>query len=458
MIKRSLILIFFLISFLCWSDTHNAASASYADVNAAVGDAITGDLVVVPAGSETWDTQLLITKGITLQGAGTGSTIITRGVASSLIRIELTEDVPVRVTGFYLDSNGTTYSNIYVRGTTNNSFCSSQVRVDHCYFEEGSHSLYIHGWVEGVADNNTFHNCSIAVMFYGDNDNVWGRYFTGGVTAAGTSNAFFVEDNEIILGNVDVAEAIYHQCGARSVIRHNIFDAEACTSYYAAWFDSHGNWPYYDPEGENIFRGQPLIEVYENIVKAYSAYRLYNIRGGSLLIYNNTMTTLSGGCPGVTLQDEESWQTAIFDPLRESWPAQDQIMNTFIWGNTANGVAIIDATIDERDAEFIQKDRDYFIHAPESTGGHESYTDRAGASDTEPTNEDGDGTMIFTAEGANAYYPYTPYTYPHPLRGYGGGEVDKMVMVLLSQIQIMPIFWALFSMWAYVVVRIVNKL
>ena len=53
---------------------------------------------------------------------------------------------------------------------------------------------------------------------------------------------------------------------------------------------------------------------------------------------------------------------------------------------------------------------------------------------------------------------YTPYTYPHPLRGYGGGEVDKMVMVLLSQIQIMPIFWALFSMLAYVVVRIVNKL
>lgn len=35
---------------------------------------------------------------------------------------------------------------------------------------------------------------------------------------------------------------------------------------------------------------------------------------------------------------------------------------------------------------------------------------------------------------------------------------EKLVMVLLSQIQIMPIFWALFSMWAYVVVRIVNKL
>jgi hypothetical protein len=28
-----------------------------------------------------------------------------------------------------------------------------------------------------------------------------------------------------------------------------------------------------------------------------------------------------------------------------------------------------------------------------------------------------DGTLTFSATGPNAYYPYTPYTYPHPLTG-----------------------------------------
>jgi len=33
-----------------------------------------------------------------------------------------------------------------------------------------------------------------------------------------------------------------------------------------------------------------------------------------------------------------------------------------------------------------------------------------------------DGTTAFSAEGANAYYPYTLYTCPHPLTGYSTGS------------------------------------
>src|SRR2546429_1772660 len=60
--------------------TLNAASASYADVSAAVSAASSGDTVRVPAGSATWSSQLNISKGILLQGAGIGQTVITSNI------------------------------------------------------------------------------------------------------------------------------------------------------------------------------------------------------------------------------------------------------------------------------------------------------------------------------------------------------------------------------------------
>ena len=50
--------------------TIEAASPSYADVNAAVTAAVNGDTVVVPSGSATWSSRLSITKAITLKAGG----------------------------------------------------------------------------------------------------------------------------------------------------------------------------------------------------------------------------------------------------------------------------------------------------------------------------------------------------------------------------------------------------
>src|SRR2546423_5972242 len=49
--------------------TVEAKSAELADVKAAIGAAREGDTVTVPAGTASWTSTLLITKGITLQGA-----------------------------------------------------------------------------------------------------------------------------------------------------------------------------------------------------------------------------------------------------------------------------------------------------------------------------------------------------------------------------------------------------
>jgi hypothetical protein len=60
--------------------TVNASSCALTDVQNAVNKATTGDTVVIPAGICTWHAQLVISSGITLQGAGVGNTIIGDGM------------------------------------------------------------------------------------------------------------------------------------------------------------------------------------------------------------------------------------------------------------------------------------------------------------------------------------------------------------------------------------------
>src|SRR5437870_2153368 len=59
-----------------WAATINAASCSQANVNSAITSAVDGDTVIIPAGTCSWTTTLTITKGISLLGAGAGSTVL----------------------------------------------------------------------------------------------------------------------------------------------------------------------------------------------------------------------------------------------------------------------------------------------------------------------------------------------------------------------------------------------
>jgi hypothetical protein len=383
------------------SPTWNS-TADYSSVNTCAGNASAGDTINI-SGNATWNSTLTISKSIKLIGAGTESTKITNGGIHPIIDINLSSDAPLRISGIYFDNvinTGATKSTIVVLGHG-----LTQMRIDNNTFNKGKRTVQINGWVYGVIDSNSFINCDIAVGVTGDDDAAWNR-----TIAAGTANALFIESNTFTSNNnTDIGELneqIYHQEGARTVIRYNTFDGSAQTANDFCPYDSHGNQSYYTGDSRYDFRGQPIIEIYENTWKAHHSYRFMNIRGGSNIIYNNTFTTISGSPTVFYVQDEESWQTAFFSPLKTVWPAEDQINNSFFWGNTLNGAPITDISVSGANGStFIQKDRDYFMHAPQSTGGIESYTGRLG------------GALTFSSSGANAYYPYTPYTYPHPLRG-----------------------------------------
>lgn len=406
---------------IVWADTHPAASCSQSDVQAAYNAASAGDMVIVPAGSCTWSSTLAINKSISLIGLAGSSTTITNATGGTLINVSLSSDVPVRISGFkFIGLNDNTDSrSVVINGPQDDSFGLTQIRVDNNIFNKGKRALYITGKVFGVADHNTFLNTRLGFGCDGVN---WGHYSWDYAITPGTANAFFFEDNTITIdSNYDqaypnISVQIYFETGSRGVVRYNTFDSHLWTGLgqCAPPYDSHGNQDY-----NKDFRGQPLIEVYNNSFNMEpDCWSFMDIRGGSSLIHDNTYIQTGGSAPIANLWEEEVWETAFFNALRIQWPAQDQINNTFFWNNTLNGSPVTTSNVNihsASEAVFIQENRDYFMHAPASTGGKASYTgSRQGGSTTSPTPKD-IGNLIFTSSGANAYYPYTPYTYPHPL-------------------------------------------
>jgi hypothetical protein len=405
--------------------THTAASASYSDVNTALGLCSDKDILQIPdsGGAVSWagSTLDLGTKAIMVQGAGGTSTHLTHNTDTPFINLSPGSNKYQRVTGIYFDAltnTGAERISISIGGSRNGSYNVDRMRIDHCTFNKGKWTIQTWGWVSALVDHNSFTNCDIAVGLVGEDNQAWVRSIV-----AGSADAMFIEDNTFTMDNnsdVSLNEQVYHCEGSRAVVRHNTFDGTARTGDDSLCIESHGNLAYYVGNNSD-FRGQPIIEIYNNVMNVHHTYRFINIRGGSVLVHNNAATTISGTAPVIMMIEEESGEgtSGGFSPLRTAWPAQDQVNNCFFWGNTLNGSPLVDGTdiilFGPLSIPFIQVNRDYFLAAPASSGGYEYYTgSRQGGSQTHPTEAD-TGTMAFSA-GTQAYYPYTSYTYPHPLQ------------------------------------------
>ncbi len=401
-----------------FSATVVADSCSLAHVTTAYNAASAGDTVSIPAGECSWTASLDITKSINLIGAGGDTTKLTISGDYQAVSITLSTDVTVRVSGiyFYQATNSNGISAIYVLKSAVDGADLTKVRIDHNKFEKGTRAVYVGRGVEGLIDSNTFINNNIAIGTLGNDNYDWVD-----AIAAGTANALFIENNTFThnndMGREDPNEMVYMQEGTRTVVRYNTMDGTAFTTGSSGTFeyDVHGNQNLYSGSGD--FRGSPISEVYNNIMTSYQGYFTADLRSGSHIWFRNTISkTKSGVVPRILFKEEESWTSGAYwcpspCPADASWPAEDQITNSFFWDNTFNGVTVTDDNYttyfiyaSAQDANFIRKDYEYFLHAPAASGGKSTYPTRLGASD-----------MTFSGSGANAYYPYTPYTCPHPL-------------------------------------------
>jgi hypothetical protein len=318
-----------------------AKSASLSDVQAAIRAAAEGDTVTVPAGTATWTATLNITKNITLQGAGSGSTVIIdavpamarerrpeshrgsrmtgkqpsqrgpsglrrsrpakprqralalsrakapslrsptgRKVASPLISISLTRDLPFRMTGFTFkglanDTKKGDKARIQLSGN------SHAFRIDHCVFDGlQAVNVSINGFLLGVIDHCHFNLVNMQPIqvghaFWNGGDHGNGSWADD--SHWGSEKFVFIEDN--VFDNTGRKRSIDAYQGARLVVRYNQF--------HNTGLSAHGT------EGQG--RGARAIEEYNNVYNNDQPLPAPQIRSGCIVTHHNKWSKVTKG-------------------------------------------------------------------------------------------------------------------------------------------------------------------
>ena len=373
-----------------------AKSCSQADVQSAASTVQNagGGTVYIPAGNCTWDATVSVKGNVSFIGAGRDKTKLMLGSKNQFFDHQtINQFARYSGIGFYAPdgrSQGTAIA-VYLREVEN-------FRIDNCYFEGCWHGVISMKRVrKGLIDNNTFKRTNDYSSDYGihwgqettslpelcegktgvaytqceGNWDIWwddkslhgGNYFEENWTP-GTDNAIFVENNvfdwkgSAVESNWGTIQAL--------VVRHNSFT------------NRDGNNGGFKP-------GVIFYEVYNNtftntLSPLPNNAALY-LRGPGL-VHNNTFTGYSTGGSLYVFREAYGYHYT------------DQVImhDTYIWGNKFVNCKYSDDArqswpIDSQgDNYLIELNRNYFFRAPQP------------------------GDRI---------YPYTPYTYPHPLSSGG---------------------------------------
>lgn len=314
-----------LVAFPGWSLTIKAKSCSQADVQAAIDSAKDGDVIRIPAGTATWTKSVNVgtqtgwtppafsTKAITLEGAGMDSTFIIDSIPTplatgnprgTLLNIATKEGGLTRVTGMTLNSS--IYRDldpgVYNPAMIGIGGYSHAWRIDHVHFIVAvGHGIGVSGSTYGVIDHNTFDLFGWHFGMYIFHPN-WGGEDNGDGSwtdslYAGREKAVFIEDN--IFNASPYSSAIDGWSGGRAVFRHN--------TLHNAAINNHG----LDSPGR--LRSMRSTEIYENTVTLNDSAQYYyvgQLRGGTFIVFNNTITSLFPG--SFIIEDYRDYDT--FDP------------------------------------------------------------------------------------------------------------------------------------------------
>ena len=297
-----------------------AASVQYLHDNLAHD----GDTITLPAGMFTWTSGVHLTKGITLQGAGVGITIVKDNVQTpaQLIYWDLrgVSNGAARITGIdFQDGGRQSVANgpagvLHIDALNNNG---TTFRFDHNSWTN-LYGFACFDTVIGVIDHNTFNvahaNGAIDVYasYWNGDTGGFGDKSWNAPTNFGSSQFLFMEDNSFSnapnnsLGGVTDAVT-----GARFVVRYN--------SIYNCSIYNHGT----DSTGRT--RSCRAIEGYNNTFTGSGLNKYVGgTRGGLILFHDNS---ISGYWDGLTVFDVENFRTfetfAVFGGADGGWVHRD---------------------------------------------------------------------------------------------------------------------------------------
>ncbi len=283
-----------------------ARSVALADVSTALAAAREGDTVIVPAGTATWTSQLVITNMITFQGAGIGQTIINDGYAGRpLLSVRLSNGSPTaplfRMTGFEFRGGissgpgGPRFSFVGSSVASQKPLvlgCLSRFRLDNCLFSKVKSGVAYFTNLLGVMDHCTFDQQGPSFEVHHTNWTPPGQTqvaaYAHGSWADdpywGSDKFFFVEDCDIWNYSGVPAYGMNPYAGARITLRYNTFHKNA------SW-DAHGT------EGRSN-RGVKQIDAYKNKGLFDTPAHVGQIRSGSWLVHDNIFTN----CKAISAQ------------------------------------------------------------------------------------------------------------------------------------------------------------
>jgi hypothetical protein len=434
-----------------------ADSASRVDVASAFTAAANGDIVIVPAGNETWASALTLTKGITLEGGFGGDTIITCTDGTFLSydpdAAAIAGDYLFTMTGFIIDGNDAGLNNDLLMLRNFSNTVSIRVKVGLNTFRDHkgqaitvwSQEENTGGQVRGVIYSNTFDRCNIIIRPFGGNtDTIEWTTFDHSDAVFGSADNLYFEDNVIQYSTAatrtDPGWTECGQCG-RIVMRYNYWNM-ANSSANTEYWDVHGfqYWP-----GDSRSSGTMNVEYYGNIFISCTGYRWLHHRAYKGLYFNNRMAGSSSPDFACSQYDGSCYVDTDSD--------YSEIEGLYAWNNWLNG-SLIDLTVDENNCGTLVENVRFWNYdssfdgtvgigcgdaAPsiDCTTGVAYWVTSYVPAATPPTTLEDMRTYcqagkLYKATSTNSWSLfYEPYTYPHPLRGETE-TVTRFAMIMRS--------------------------
>lgn len=442
-----------------WTSTADRTS-----VVSCVSGASRGDTINVSAGSATWSSSISLTKGITLSGAGAGSTVITSSggvvlLAAAPDSTAISNSENIKITGFTFDGANSSCTLVTLQGASGISGT-----IPYQYYIIGSNTFQNgctsgngiiemsengNGQLRGVIYSNTFDRCNIIIRIFSNNDTSEWSNTAFNQFRFGVEDNLYFEDNTIQFSSSFSGNNpgwIESGQGGRFAARYNSWSLTNASSPQEVW-DIHGfqNWDGSPNSGQT---GTMLVEYYGNALSGMGTYRWVNHRGSWGLFFNNILTGSGGNSIDI---NQYAGCASLISPTPTYTPI---VNNTYVFNNTKGG-AIVNMAFGDGTQCSVAENSNWWNYNASCTAS--SCSAGIGRGTTAPTGTCTTGVGYWVAstatpttssaviQSASLYkcastntwtLYYTPYTYPHPLRGGVTGGLRLSGSVSLSGITI----------------------